>query len=769
MRRGDTIPAGYGSATILADMDFETYSEAGYQFDPDKNRWRLWDNVPQGTRSGLAAVGAPAYSEHETTEVLSLAYDLKDGIGPRLWTPDFPPPVELFEFIKSGGLLEAWNSSFEFLIWQNVCRPRMGWPDLPFWQLRDAMAKSLAFSMPSALGKCGLVIGASNLKIDDGTRLINKFSKPRNPTKANAAQRLKPSDDPADAAKLYEYNIGDIIAEADISMRLPDLSPSETELWLLDQHINFKGVHIDQQGLADCIRIVEQAKAKYTTEMQAITGGVVANATEVAKIVGWLGANGCVMGGLDKDAVQAKLAKFKLFDDLTAGGASDAHPLDIEAAYQCGQLPNAGACQRVLQIRAVMGSASVKKLYAIKRRLTRDGRLKDMFMFCGADRTGRFAGRGPQPHNMPASGPAVYRCPACGSYHGRYFADCPSCRSDTRNAQKMEWNNDAVDWVFDFLQHSSLDDVEHIFEDSIDVISGCLRGLFCAAPGYDLVCADYNAIEAVVLAVLAGEQWRIDVFNTHGKIYEQTASDISGIPFDEFLAHKGRTGEHHPLRSKIGKVAELASGFQGSVGAWKQFGADDYFESDEDILTAVRAWRAKSPAIVKFWYGMEDAAVAAVQHPGQCYEFRGLKFGVLNDVLYLELLSGRKLCYHDPRLHEGETPYGRKILKLSYMGWNSDYKKGPTGWMRLETYGGKLCENATQATARDILTNGMMNAQRGGYQIVLHVHDEDVAEIPVGLGSVDELEALMTTLPHWAANWPVKATGGWRGRRYRKD
>jgi DNA polymerase len=210
------------------------------------------------------------------------------------------------------------------------------------------------------------------------------------------------------------------------------------------------------------------------------------------------------------------------------------------------------------------------------------------------------------------------------------------------------------------------------------------------------------------------------------------------------------------------------SGYQGGLGAWKKFGADK-FMSDEQIKQAVQAWRRESPAIVKFWYAMEDNAIKAIQTPGHVFEYRGIGFGVANDCLHIRLLSGRCLYYREPRLQPDVTPWGREVQKISYMGWNSDYKKGPPGWMRLDTYGGHLTENVVQATARDILAHALVGLEHAGYRPVLHVHDEPCGEVPEGWGSVEEFEKIMTTLPSWAATWPIKATGGWRGKRYRKD
>lgn len=736
---GERLPSGCGFSTVLPDMDFETYSEAGYYFDETAKKWK---SITKSPPHGIGAVGAAAYAEHPSTEVLSLAYNLKDGIGARLWVPGMEPPTELFDHIAAGGLLEAWNSAFEWHIWANVCE-RMGWPPLPYYQLRDAMAKSRAFSLPGALGKAAKVLEVTDQKIDDGKRLLNKFSKPRNPTKKDDRRRIRPEEDHEDAAKLYDYNLGDIKSESAVSAVTPDLSADELELWLLDQCINLRGVHIDGDALSNCLAIVEQANEMYTAELVALTGGTVKGAGEIAKITGWLGANGVHMASLDSDHVAEALKR----DDLP---------------------PTA---KRVLQIRASLGAASVKKLFAIDRRRSKDGRLRDLFAFCGADRTGRFAGRGPQPQNLPNSGPAVKRCDpvsGCGKHYGPHLTNCPWCQIPESFSEPAEWCIEAVEDALLVIASRKLQWVEHYFGDAVAAVSGCLRGLFSAAPGCDFLCSDYSAIEAVVLAMLAGEEWRIDVFRTHGKIYEMSAAKISGVPFDEFLRHKKETGDHHPLRKKIGKVAELASGYQGGYGAWLAFGADKHLEEAE-IKESIKAWRNESPNIVKFWYGLEDAAVAAVQNPGHCYEYNGIKYGVKDDVLYCQLLSGRKLSYHQPRLHPDVTPWGKPVLKLTYMGWNSDYKKGPTGWMRLDTYGGKLCENTVQATARDILTYALKNVERAGYAVALHVHDEIVSEVQEGTGSVEEFERIMATMPPWAEGWPIRAAGGWRGKRYRKD
>lgn len=793
---GTKLRVGCGVSTVHADMDFETYSEAGFVFDIDKMKWR---GVAAGSNGrGLFAVGAPVYAEHPSTEVLYLSYNLKDGGGPKRWRPGLPAPLDLFQFIAQGGIIEAHNSGFEYLIWMHVCHKRMGWPPLPLDQLRCSMSKARAHSMPGALGNLGPALGLSDehLKDAEGSRIMKKLCIPRNPTKTNPSLRWTPETSPEDYVKLYAYGDQDIVTESAASARLPDLIPAELDLWLLDQRINQRGVSIDVSALEDCISVVNAATDRYTTELVNITGGTITSASEVSKILGWLGANGMHMDTLDKDTVAGKLKKIKWAKDPQSI-PDDVHPVDIQIAGELSRLPKLYTVERVLQIRASLGSAGVKKLFTMSRTTSRDGRLRELFAFCGADRTGRFSGRGAQPQNLVNSGPQIRQCDptsGCGHYYGTCAKWCPFCGSPEWASEEMDWRAEAIDDFLAIIATRDLDAVERFCGDAVAAVSGCLRGLFVAAEGHDLICSDYSAIEGVVAAVLAGEQWRVDVFNSHGKIYEMGASKISGVPFEEMMSHAGyndtstpgwwldkQTGEHHPLRKKIGKISELASGFGGWIGAWKNFGADKFMDDDE-IKEAILAWRAASPNIVEMWggqhrknpdrweftpelFGLEGAVVQAILYPGQCFGYRGITYGVVDDVLYCKLLSGRFLTYHEPRLDPITARNGMPEYQISYMGTDSLTKK----WIRLTTYSGKLFENVVQATARDILGHAMVNLEAAGYPLVLHVHDEPVSEVPTGTGSVEEYESIMVQLPAWAEGWPIKAAGGWRGKRYRKD
>lgn len=811
--RGTQLPAAWGYATVLADMDFETYGEAGYIWDGTPTvkhplgRFRAPRGYDHAKKKeyGLTVVGAAVYAQHPKTEVLSFKYDLKDGRGVRFWRPGMPNPQELFDFIAAGGLVEAWNSGFEWWIWNFTCTRLYGWPPLPESSLRCAMAKARAHALPGGLEICGNVIDAPVRKDPDGSRLLKKFSVPQQPkpTKKNPNPplRIRPEDDPEDAAKLYGYNERDIQAEACISERVPDLTPLQLDFWLADQRINHRGVQVDVAGIENCISIIEQAYVRYNAELSQLTGGAVIAGSENEKLQGWLAAHGVYMDNMQAETIKEKIKELR----------KNPRSTDVGDPFK--------SALRALEIRDMIGSASVRKLYALANQSTAADRIHDLFVY-HATRTGRAAGQGPQPQNLPSAGPNVFQCwsltAKAGSLTFKQFKDqgwsdvqliehgyavgckrhyrkdalaCPWC-GVASPAATVEWCAEAAEDALQVIAHASLDLVEYYFGNAVEIVASCLRALFISAPGHDLIASDYSAIEAVVLAELAGETWRQEVFRTHGLIYEKTLSDITGIPFDEILDFKKRTGQHHPQRKPLGKIPELASGYGGWVGAWVQFGADEFF-NEAEIKEKIKIWRAKSPNIVEFWggqfrgapwdadrreelFGLEGAAIAAVMNPGQAYSpayhpnstghGHKIAFQTLGDVLYCRLLSGRLLTYHRPRLYTSE----RGGWGLTYEGWNTNPKNGPKGWVRMSTYGGKLTENIVQATSFDILANAIVNLERAGYPVVLHVHDEIVVEVPEGWGSVEEVERIMMQLPDWAAGWAIKAAGGWRGKRYRK-
>jgi DNA polymerase len=752
---GTQLQAGLGVATVLPDIDFETYSEAGYVWDAACGKWGALPGA-SGNKKGLGIVGTAVYAAHPSTEVLTLSYNLKDGLGVRRWRPGLPLPTDLFSYLERGGLIEAHNSMFEWWIWNYCAIRRYGFPPLRQAQLRCSMSKARASGLPGALGPLSDVLALHTRKDKDGDRLLKKFSVPRDPTKKDARTRITPADDPLDGERLYGYCDTDTIAESEASAQIADLEGEELEYWLLDQRINQRGVHVDRAGIHNAIAIIDEAHAVYNGELAQITGGI--KASELQQLSGWLlGKHGIFMGSMDEDSIAETLKR------------TDLHP----------------EARRALEIRGAVGSASVKKVYAMANQLTDDDRLHCLFNYHAA-RTGRPTGEGPQPTNLPKVGPPLVKCGVCRRYHAVAHPACPWCGLLCPPGRKaLDWSSEMVEQVLEVMESRSYHLLEYYYGSAMAAVSGCLRGLFTAAPGHDLICSDFNAIEGVVTAQLAGEEWRLEVFRTHGKIYEMSASKITGVPFEEMMEYKKQTGNHHPMRNKIGKYAELALGFGGWINAMVQFGADEFL-SEPEMKTAILGWRAASPMVVELWggqyrglpwepggatpelFGLEGAAIKAMFEPGVWQTYRDISYIFWADILHCRLPSGRLLRYQRPRVTQGEW-FGLPTMNLSYEGWNTNPKNGPMGWIRINTYGGRLTENVVQATARDIQRYAKLQLERAGYPIVLHVYDEDVAEVPEGFGSVEEFESIMKTMPAWAHGWPIKASGGWRGKRYRKD
>lgn len=785
---GTQLRAGLGHATVMPDLDFETFSAAGFVWIDEERKWRGPPGSAQG-KKGLNVVGAANYTAHPTCEILTLKYDLKDGRGRRFWRPGLAAPADLLHHAATGGLLEAWNVAFERWVWENVCVPRLGWPAVHPRQWRCAMGKARAHALPGALAEAGRVLQLKVQKDAEGKRLLDRFSVPRNPTQADPRLRARPiwtdddhareaayfptmnaaarkilEGDRADTIKLAQYNEIDIESEAEASSLTPDMNPLELEYWFDDQEINHRGVAVDQETMRGAIQIVEQCLERYNAELFALTG--IERASMVQQIQGYLHGCGVHLDSLDEDSVGAALK-----DPGIQGNA-----------------------RRVLELRAAVGSASVKKVFAMRNELAPDGRLHDLYTWHGA-RTGRPTGNGPQPTNLPKAGPPVLRC-MCGRHHRTDATVCPWCGVPVPPGKKgVEWNPKAMKDAIDVVRTGSRPAAEFVFGDAMAAVAGSLRGMFAAREGHDFVSSDFTAIEGVVIAALAGEQWRLDVFAGHGKIYEMSAAKILGIRFEDMMAHAGyhdltvpewwkakQTGPHHPGRQKPGKIAELALGFGGWITAWRQFGGAG---DDDTIKSDILAWRDASKWIVHLWggqrknwkpcmFGLEGAAVSAVIEPGKWFMVErldgsptGLGYICYGDALYCRLLSGRYLTYHRPRLAQPTEDW--RGLSLSFEGWNSNPASGPMGWQRMNTYSGKLAENVVQATARDIQMHAIRNCQRDGkYPIVMHTYDELVAEVPKGVGSVEELEARMTDVPEWARGWPIKAAGGFRDDRYQK-
>lgn len=664
-----------------------------------------------------------------------------------------PPPEKLLDAVKSGCIVSGWNVTFEWYVWNNIGVKRYGWPPLPIEQTECSMARAKRFSIPASLKNASLYLGTAE-KLSDGKRLIQKLTRPHTPTKNREDYRWTPVTAPEDFKQFYFYCMQDVVSEFETQMRIPILSGSELDIWKTDQRINARGVQVDMETLDSALLILEQAEKKYNAELCDLTKGEVPTVGSVGKFIQWLATKGVYVNSIDKDSVAELLQDKRLNTE----------------AY------------RALEIRSLLGNSNIKKLRTIKLQVSEDGRLRDSYKYCGADRTGRWSSGGAQLQNLTAKGPAAARCNNCNTIHGgnALTPGCPRCGNFLDIDHLKEWTPEAVSQAVEDIRNKSLDYIEVVWGDPINCLTGVIRGLFIPDKGHRFICVDYSAIEAVVLACLSRCQWRIDVFNGHGKIYEMSASKITGTPMRVYEEYKAEHGVDHPDRKKIGKVAELASGFQGWVGAWQAFGA----EMDEaSIKEAILAWRAASPEIVEFWggqykwcgpgkwdyiaelHGVEGAAIQALLSPGQCFGHNDISYGLFDGTLYCRLPSGRFLHYHNARLIDGCDPLNRgPSFRILYDG----VVRNAAGWGTLETYGGKLTENICQAVARDIQAPALVRCEAAGYKTVMHTHDEICAEVPENTGSIDEIASIMCERPAWAMDWPIKAAG-WEGYRYRKD
>lgn len=520
-------------------MDFETYSEAGHVWTEPTAKYPLgrWE-APEGAKKpGIGAVGAPAYAEHPSTEVLTLSYDLCDGRGIRRWQPGQPNPQDLFDHVLAGGPIEAHNAMFERLICEKVCEPKYGWPRFPAEAWRCSMATALVAQRPAALAPLALVLQLADQKDKEGTRLIHKFCVPQQPIVGlvdkktgrvkrpdQPARRIRPEDDPEDFKKLCAYCDQDVRTEMAAADAMPPMEPHEIIAWQFTQDMNYRGLAVDRAGLRACIGILKQVLDQYGRECERITGLKV---TQLEKMKEWLAGYGVQTTSLDADALVGLLAR----DDL--------HP----------------TARRVLELRERTGSASVKKTLAIEARCNADDRLRDIVVHHGT-RPGRPSGEGPQPLNLPKAGPKLTWCD-CGKPSAPTPC-CPWCGEVKSPAARKVWQSDMVDHVLEVMALGSLGMVENFFGDAMTAIQGCVRGLFQAAPGHLLVSTDYSSLQAVVAACLAGEQWRIDAFTRGDPIYLLGASKITGKPLEFYLDWFEQHGDHHVDRQKIGKVSELA-------------------------------------------------------------------------------------------------------------------------------------------------------------------------------------------------------------------
>jgi DNA polymerase len=571
---------------------------------------------------------------------------------------------------------------------------------LPPEQWRCTMFHGLYAGYPAGLDAAGRALGLpeNKRKLSTGKALIRYFCVPCTPTKSNGGRRRNlPNHDPARWELFKEYNAQDVTTEMEIERRLSLITVPD---WLQRQWET--DLLINARGVAVDMEMVNGALEIGATVRERLTQEAVrisglSNPNSVQQLSAWLEQEtGEEVTDLRKDTVAKMIA----------------------------QAPDIPEVQRMLEIRQELGKTSTKKYDAIEQAVCPDGRVRGLLQFYGANRTGRWAGRLVQVQNLPRT-----------------------------YTQPLELARNLV-------KQRKLDNLRLIYGSVPDTLSQLIRTAFVASDGNVLIDADFSAIEARVISWLAGEQWRLEVFKTHGKIYEASASQMFGVPIERIK--KGNP--EYALRQK-GKVAELALGYQGGAGALINMGALDMGIPEDDLPDIVQRWRDTNKRICDLWYKMNSAAVEAISTGCSVGVGRLLvscEYDAAHEVEYLTVLlpSGRKLYYNSPQI--GENKWGGP--SISYMGMDQTTKK----WKRIETYGGKLVENCVQAVARDCLAQAIENLEKEGLPVVFHIHDEVVIDCRADTATLDAVVNIMSRPIPWAPGLPLNADG-WVGGFFKKD
>ena len=622
----------------------------------------------------LAKAGVYKYVESGDFEILLFAYSVDQGpvrvvdlaSGERI-------PDEIIAALTDDSVTKwAFNAQFE-----RVCLSRyLGYQtgaylDPVSWKC--SMVWSAVMGLPLSLEGVGTVLGLEKQKLTEGKDLIRYFCVPCKPTKVNGGRKRNlPCHDAEKWTSFKSYNVRDVEVEMQIQDRLSKF-PVSDEIWTeyhMDQAINDRGILVDKTFVEQALITDKVAREELTDEIGGLTG--LENPNSVLQMREWLQKQGIVTESLDKKSVAELIPK----------------------------VPEVAA--RVLSLRQKLAKSSVKKYQAMETAVCSDGRIRGCFMFYGANRTGRFAGRLVQLQNLPQN----------------HMSDLAEARS--------------------LIRSGNLDALTLLYDDIPDTLSQLIRTAFIPSEGNRFFVADFSAIEARVIAWLAGEDWRMKAFKDGADIYCASASKMFGVPVEKH-------GVNGHLRQK-GKIAELALGYGGSVGALTAMGALEMGLDESELKPLVDSWRGANPNIVNLWWSVGDAVITAIKKKCRTTAY-GITFEAKSGMLFITLPSGRRLSYVKPRI--GENRFGGE--SVTYEGVGATKK-----WERLESYGPKFVENIIQATARDLLMHAIKNLS--GYRIVAHVHDEVIIEAPAET-SLDEICETMAMVPEWGKGLILNADG----------
>lgn len=656
----------------------------------------------------IGAAGSYRYILDPSFEILLFAYSL-DGM-----------PVEVID-VASGQVIPLWlknalknplyiKHAYNAAFEWFALSKYLGW--LPPDQWRDTMLHALYCGYPASLDAAGRAMGLpeDKKKLTTGKALIRYFCVPCKPSNANGNRtRNLPKHDPSKWKLFKEYNGQDVVTEMEIDRRLSafPVPAFVQKQWETDLTMNARGVAADMEMVSGALVIGATVKSQLMAEARQLSG--LDNPNSIKQLARWL------TEATDSDAKITSVTK--------------------ETVATMLKQPQPANVQRMLEIRQELGKTSTKKYDALETCIADDGRVRGLLQFYGANRTGRWAGRLVQVQNLPRT----------------YTHPLPPARQ--------------------LVKDRNIDGLRLMYGSINDTLSQLIRTAFVATPGNVLIDADFSAIEARVISWLAGQEWRLEVFRTHGKIYEASASQMFHVPIEKI-----KMGNPEYALRQRGKVAELALGYQGGVSAMRRMDTGHNLDdlSDDEVKGIVDRWRETNSMIRDLWNIVDSAAVTVITNGG-AQTIRSettdavitltCELDVITGTRYMTILlpSGRKLYYPSPEI--GVNRWGNP--SVSYMGQNQTTKR----WERVETYGGKLVENIVQAIARDCLAIAIENLEAQGLHVVFHIHDEVVIDTPAWADNdtmLDTVTKIMTKPIPWAQALPLNADG-WVDKYFKKD
>lgn len=663
------------------------------------------------SRLNLKLTSATEYAKHPSTSIFCIGYKINDR-PKKLWIPERGPmPPDLWECFQRG-IMVAQNAGFERAITRHTLTRYETLTREQRWCLyemqpsrwRCTAAKAAACSLPRSLELGAQVLELPTQKDMHGHKLIQKYSKPRKPSKNNPALWWS---DRKDLRDIYRYCLIDVQAEYELDQALPDLTDDEQRVWELDQIINERGILIDIPTVKIIIGMIHEEIANITMEVRKLSKGTIEKVTQGAKVLAWLNARGAEMGNLRAETIRDKLLSEDLPDEV----------------------------RQMLEYRQGGSKSSTAKYIKMIHAVGDDHRARELLLYWGTLPTGRWAGKRIQPHNFPRptvkgfnSDEAIELIKANGVWGV----------SAALNAVRKRYGKTNV----------------------MPVLVSAIRGMIIASPGKELFCADFAAIEARIAFWVAEHEEGIRAFIEERKLYEEMAAETFGKSLEWLCSKEGKES----LERFVGKESVL--GAQYGLG-WKMFMVNCHKKGMPKVTAeiakkAIYTYRKVHHPVPEMWKKLELAAVQAIKNPGKRYRVTKVVIYTHGNFLIIKLPSGRKLKYFKPRISQKQLAGGRLVPQIHH--WTV-WKKS---WVETTIWGGILFNHIVQGIARDLMMCGTANIEGAGYEFILSVHDEALAEREKGKGSPKEFLDLMAgQLPQWAQGAPVKAEG-WVGPRYRK-